>query len=125
MDYFSNRIVDYFLNAIYSWNILESYGECPYDYGNDIKQRNSHPFVFSFYCFHLFAIYFSCPFQVMYLSTNIKSVNSLYIGTFGLGLPSLPIYAESSHLRANIRYIRKVITMCPRLNVSSIKQMLI
>ena len=55
-----------------------------------------------------------------------KCGQSVYIGKFGLPLPWFPIYAECPH-----RYVwtfaifRKTITICGRLNLSLIKQMLI
>ena len=51
-------------------------------------------------------------FSILYYVSSKKCGQSVYIRTFGLGLPSLPIYAECPH-----RYVRtfaifrKVITM--------------
>ena len=70
------------------------------------------------------------PFYVrhrFFFSTVLKKCGqSVYIGKFGLPLPWFPIYAECPH-----RYVRtfaifrKTITICGRLNLSLIKQMLI
>lgn len=73
-----------------------------------------------------YAVSFDFGRPIFYLYASKKCGQSVYIRTFGLGLPSLPIYAECPH-----RYVRtfaifrKVNYNGPRLNVSSIKQMLI
>ena len=49
-----------------------------------------------------------------------------YIGSFGLGLPYHPIYAESSHSqREHSHHFGMVFSKCPSLKESLIKQMLI
>ena len=63
---------------------------------------------------------------LFYLYDSKNCGQSVYIGKFGLPLPWFPIYAECPH-----RYVRtfaifrKTITICGRLNLSLIKQMLI
>lgn len=55
-----------------------------------------------------------------------KCEQSVYTGKFGLPLPWFPIYAECPHWYVRTFAIfRKTITICGRLNLSLIKQMLI